>query len=212
MWFTEGFTPRQVQITWLEMKSSVKWNLQSHYKPSLFSLMVNHSSIHFYTHFNNEAGKILRSANEETAIKEVRLCKHLCVHHLAEQMQGSLMSLHWLIKDTRGPPTPSAQCALYVSSGAVNYDAILLSFISHTFITSQGLSWHLNSFQFHLILDCWSSASQKYHMPNADTLTLIDMCNNDLKICNSYCTQSDSGGVNGWVRAAKIAHQSTDSL
>lgn len=130
---------------WLETKSSVKWVLLSNYKPSLFSLIVNHRSILSYTHFNNEAGKILLSANEETVIKDVLLCKHPYVHHLAEQIQGSLMSLHWLIKDTRRPPPPSTQCALYISCSVVNYNALLLSFINHSFITSQGLSWHLNS-------------------------------------------------------------------
>lgn len=93
-----------VTHVWLEMKSSVKWVLLSNYKPWLFSLIVNHSSIHSYTHFNNEAGKILWSANEETVIKDALLCKHPYVHHLAEQIQGSLMSLHWLLKDTRRPP------------------------------------------------------------------------------------------------------------
>lgn len=59
---------------WLEVKSSVKWILPRNYKPSLLSRIVNHSSIYFCTHFNNEAGKILWSTNEETVIKDVLPC------------------------------------------------------------------------------------------------------------------------------------------
>lgn len=104
------------------------------------------------------------------------VCTHPYVHRLAEQIQGSLMSLHWPIKTTmRHLRTPYA---MYIPFIVSNYNALLLSFINHSFLTRQRLSWHLK--QYFMILDCWNSIFQKYHMSNVDIQTLIDLFNKNV--------------------------------